>query len=127
MPKGIAIILIACVALVVFSTTLNVIEGRIGILSIIALSFTGLAFANIVATYVFGGYFFSDKEIFIKQGLFRQHVLYTDIIGINTAKGQMSDIELNMGRKNPIAILVKDKSGFLAELYKYRPDLNERN
>jgi len=105
------------------NAVLDIVNGNISWFNIVTLTLFALALVNFILELFMGGYYFYDNRLTIKQGIMRQHILYDDIRRISLSENFASDLELDRGEKNPIAINVKNKEGFLAQFYQHRPDL----
>ena len=96
--------------------TINIVEGQFNFFMGITLVFFALSLANFLYEIFRGGYTFEENRLVIRQGIVRQNISYSDIRVINLSENFVSDIELDLGKKAPITINVKNKEGFLLEL-----------
>jgi len=95
---------------------INIVEGQFNFFMGITLVFFALSLANFLYEIFRGGYTFEENRLVIRQGIVRQNISYSDIRVINLSENFVSDIELDLGKKAPITINVKNKEGFLLEL-----------
>ncbi|MCL2350576.1 MAG: hypothetical protein FWC67_03740 [Defluviitaleaceae bacterium] len=99
-------------------------------MTIFAVFFGILAGLVVVAAahdVFFSAYIFEDDYLFYKANMGREKIKYSQINEVatrTTAQGKF-EVYMDVGRRFPHKVRVKDKHAFLAELFNRKPELAE--